>query len=338
MIAVDRIEQSPEEQPMHISRRRVLQFAAVALPALPRLAHAETYPARPVHLVVTVPPGGSPDIIGRLLGQYLSQRLGQPIVIENRPGASANIGTEFVVHAPPDGYTVLLAMSANAINASLYHHLNYNFMRDTVPIAGVGAVPLVMIESPLLPPKTVPDFMVYAKANPGKINMALAGKGTPLDVAGEMFKMMAGLDIIGVPYQGEAPAVPDLLTGQVQIMFGAMPTSLGYIKSGKLRALAVTSPARQDILPDVPAMAEFLPGYEASGWYGVAAPKGTPAGVIDILNKAINEALADPDIRKKFAALGCKPSGGSAADFGGFVAAETEKWANVIKFAGITAD
>ena len=325
---------------MNFSRRRVLQWvmAAAAPPMLPRATWAQAYPARPVHLVVSVPPGGSPDIIARLLGQSLSARLGQPFVIENRPGASANIATEFVVNAPPDGHTLLFAMSANAINASLYHHLNYNFMRDTAPVAGVGSVPLVMIANPAFPALTIPDFIAYAKANPGKINMALAGKGTPLDVAGELFKMMAGVDIVGVSYQGEAPAVPDLMSGQVQIMFGAMPTSLGYIKSGKLRALAVTSTARQDIFPDIPAMAEFLPGYEASGWYGIAAPKATPPDVIETLNKAVNAALADPELKKRFAELGCTPSGGSPAGFGKFIADETDKWAKVIKFAGITAD
>jgi tripartite-type tricarboxylate transporter receptor subunit TctC len=325
---------------MSMTRRRIVKLgaAAVAWPSVPRVSHAQAYPARPVHLVVTVPPGGSPDIIARLLGQYLSDRLGQPFVIENRPGASANIGTEYVVNAAPDGYTALFTMSANAINASLYHHLNYNFLRDMAPVAGVGGVPLVMVENLSFPPKTVPEFIAYAKANPGKINMALAGKGTPLDVAGELFKMMAGVDIAGVPYQGEAPAVPDMMSGQVQIMFGAMPTSLGYIKGGKLRALAVTTTTRQDILPDVPAMAEFLPGYEATGWYGIAVPKATPPEIVATLNQAINAALADPGVKARFAELGCKPSGGSADDFGKFIADETDKWGKVIKFAGITAD
>lgn len=324
---------------MRLSRRRILRAAAgCAALAATRPALAQAYPARPVHLVVTVPPGGSPDIIARLIGQFLSQRLGQTFVIDNRPGASANIGTEYVVHAPPDGYTLLFAMSANAINASLFHHLSYNFMGDTVPVAGVGGVPLVLIESPAFPAKSVPELIAAAKASPGKINVALAGKGTPLDVAGELFKMMAGVDIVGVSYQGEAPAVPDLLSGQVQIMFGAMPTSMGYITSGKLRALAVTTRNRQGILPDVPAMAEFLPGYEATGWYGVAAPKGTPPEIVATLNAAINAALADPGVKKRFAELGCKPSGGSPADFGKFVADETDKWAKVVKFAGITAD
>jgi tripartite-type tricarboxylate transporter receptor subunit TctC len=325
---------------MTASRRNVWQWmsAAAALPALPRQALAQTYPSRPVHWVVTVPPGGSPDIIARLLGEYLAQHMGQPFVIENRPGASANIGTELVVHAPPDGNTMLFAMSANAINASAYRHLNYNFIRDSVPVVGIGAVPLVLVAAPSLPAQTVPELIAYAKANPGKINIAMAGKTTVLDVASELFKMMAGVDIVGVPYQGETPAVPDLMNGRVQLMFGALPTSLGYIKSGKLRALAVTSATRQDLLPGVPAMTEFLPGYEASGWYGVVVPKGTPPEIVAALNKAINAALADPAVRKRFAELGCTPSGGSPEDFAKFIAADTDKWAKVIKFAGITAD
>jgi len=325
---------------MKVPRRRVLQMAtaAAALPALSRLAWAETYPARPVHLIVTVPAGGSPDIIARLIGQWLSDQMGQPFVIENRPGASTNIGTEFAVKAPPDGYTLLTAMSSNAINASLYPHLNYNFIRDAAPVALIGSIPLVLIENPAFPAKTVPEFIDYAKANPGKINMAMSGKGTPLDVAGELFRMMAGVNIVAVPYQGEASAMPDLISGQVQAMFGVMPASLGYIKSGRLRALAVTTPARQEILPDVPAMAEFLPGFEASGWYGIVVPKATSADIVDSLNKQINAALADPAIKQRLTALGCRIAGGSPADFENFIANETEKWAKVIKFAGITAD
>jgi tripartite-type tricarboxylate transporter receptor subunit TctC len=325
---------------MQIPRRRALQLAAglAALPALSRMAGAQTYPTRPVHLIVTVPAGGSPDIIARLIGQWLSEHMGQPFVVENRPGASANIGTEFAVKSPPDGYTLLTAMSANAINASLYPHLNYNFIQDTTPVAGIGSIPLVMIENPSVPAKTVPEFIAYAKANPGKINMAMAGKGTPLDVAGELFRMMAGVDIVGVPYQGEAPAVPDLISGQVQVMFGVMPASLGYIRDGKLRALAVTTATRQAVLPDVPAMAEFLPGFEASGWYGIVVPKATPAAVVSTLNKEVNAALADPEIKQRLTALGCSVSGGSPAEFAKFIADETDKWAKVIKFAGITAD
>jgi tripartite-type tricarboxylate transporter receptor subunit TctC len=266
---------------MIMSRRQIWRYVIGAAASLPlasqpfgsRLAAAPNYPTRPVHVVVTVPAGGSPDIVARLLGQWLPERLAQPFVIENRPGASANIGTEFVVGAAPDGHTLLVAMSANAINASLYPNLNYNFIRDTAPVALIGGIPLVLVASPSLPAKTVPELIAYAKANPGKINMATAGKGTPLDVAGELFKMMAGVEIVSVTYQGESPAIPDLLSGQMQIMFGVLPASLGYIKSGRLRALAVTTAARQAILSDVPTMGELLPGFEAVGWYGIAAPK-----------------------------------------------------------------
>jgi tripartite-type tricarboxylate transporter receptor subunit TctC len=291
-----------------------------------------------VHVVVTVPAGGSPDIVARLLGQWLSERLAQPFVIENRPGASANIGTEFVVRAAPDGHTLLVAMSANAINASLYPNLNYNFIRDAAPVALIGGIPLVLVASPSLPAKTVPELIAYAKANPGKINMATAGKGTPLDVAGELFKMMAGVEVVSVTYQGESPAIPDLLSGQMQIMFGVLPASLGYIKSGRLRALAVTTTARQAILPDVPTMGELLPGFEAVGWYGIAAPKNTPPDVIAILNRKVNEALRDPDINKRLTELGVGPGGGSPDDFATFIAAETEKWRKVVDFAGTKAN
>jgi tripartite-type tricarboxylate transporter receptor subunit TctC len=325
---------------MLTSRRQIWHFTigAAALPLVARVAAAQNYPSRPVHLVVTVPAGGSPDIIARLLGQWLSDRLAQPIVVENRPGASANIGTEFVVRATPDGYTLLMAMSANAINASLYPKLNYNFIRDAAPVALIGRIPLVLVANPSLPAKTVPELIAYAKANPGKINMASAGKGTPLDVAGELFKMMAGVDIVSVTYQGESQAFPDLLSGQMQIMFGVVPASLGYIKSGRLRALAVTTPARQQVLPEVPAMGEFLPGFEASGWYGIAAPKDTPADVVALLNKTTNDALRDPEIKKRLAELGVGPGGGSASDFAAFIAAETEKWAKVVNFAGSKAN
>ena len=322
---------------MKVARRHFLNLAMGAA-ALPGLAWADNYPTRPVRLIVTVPAGGSPDIIGRLIGQWLSERLGQAFVVENRPGASANIGTELVVKAPPDGGTLLLAMSANAINGSLYQHLNFNFIRDTVPVASIARIPLVMDVNLAVPARTVPEFIAYAKANPGKINLASAGNGTPLYVAGELFKMMAGVSMIDVPYQGEAAAMPDLLGGQVQALFGVMPASLGYIKSGKLRALAVTTATRQEVLPDVPAMAEFLPGYEASGWYGVVAPKGTPAAIVDALNKTINAGLADPTLKARLSALGCGVFSGSPADFANFIAAETAKWAKVIKFANIKAD
>jgi tripartite-type tricarboxylate transporter receptor subunit TctC len=325
---------------MTLRRRRFLQLAsgAVALPALPRMARAQPYPNRPVRMIVTVPAGGSPDIIGRLISQWLSEKLGQPFVVENRPGASANIGTELAVKASPDGDTLLLAMSANAINASLFQHLNFNFIRDTAPVASIATIPLVMDVNLSVPAKTVPEFIAYAKANPGKINLASGGTGTPLYVAGALFKMMAGVSMLDVIYQGEGAAMPDLLGGQVQAMFGVMPASLGYIKSGKLNALAVTSPKRQGVLPDVPAMAEFLSGYEANGWYGVAAPKGTPPEIIETLNKQINAALADPTMRQRFTELGCGVFSGSPADFQKFIANETEKWEKVIKFAGVKAD
>jgi tripartite-type tricarboxylate transporter receptor subunit TctC len=299
------------------------------------MTQAQSYPTRPVRLIVTVPAGSSPDIIGRLIGQWLSERLGQQFFVENRPGASANIGTEFVVKAPPDGSTLFLAMSANAINASLYSNLNFNFIRDTEPVASIARIPLVMEENVSVPARTVSEFIAYARANPGKINLAAGGNGTPLYVAGQLFKMMASVDLTDVSYQGEAAAIPDLISGQVHVMFGVTPASLGYIKSGKLRALAVTTAARQRVLPDVPAMAEFLPGYEASGWYGVVVPKGTPTEIVEKLNKEINAALADPVINQRLTDLGCAVFAGSPAEFGAFIAAETEKWAKVIKFAGI---
>jgi len=321
--------------------RCVIGAAALPLASQPfgsRPAAAPNYPTRPVHVVVTVPAGGSPDIVARLLGQWLSERLAQPFVIENRPGASANIGTEFVVRAAPDGHTLLVAMSANVINASLYPNLNYNFIRDATPVALIGGIPLVLVASLSLPAKTVPELIAYAKANPGKINMATAGKGTPLDVAGELFKMMAGVEVVSVTYQGESPAIPDLLSGQMQIMFGVLPASLGYIKSGRLRALAVTTAARQEVLPDLPTMAEFLPGFEAVGWYGIAAPKNTPADIVELLNKEINAALRDPEIKKRLTELGVGPGGGSAGDFAAFIAAETEKWRKVVSFVGSKAN
>ena len=322
---------------MKFPRRRFLHLAAgvAACPVLIRMTHAQSYPTRPVRLIVTVPAGSSPDIIGRLIGQWLSERLGQQFFVENRPGASANIGTEFVVKAPPDGSTLLLAMSANAINPSLYSNLNFNFIRDTEPVASIARIPLVMEENVSVPARTVSEFIAYAKANPGKINLAAGGNGTPLYVAGQLFKMLASVDLADVSYQGEAAAIPDLISGQVQVMFGVTPASLGYIRSGKLRALAVTTAARQRVLPDVPAMAEYLPGYEASGWYGVVVPKGTPTEIIEKLNKEINAALTDPAINQRLTDLGCAVFAGSPAEFGAFIAAETEKWANVIKFAGI---
>jgi tripartite-type tricarboxylate transporter receptor subunit TctC len=325
---------------MKIARRKFLRLAAASptLSFLPRAAKAQSYPTRPIRLIVQVPPGGSPDIVARVMGQWLSEKLGQPVVVDNRPGASGNIATEFVTKATPDGYTLLLSMSSNAINASLYQHLNFNFMQDTAPVASISLIPLVMDVNPAVPAKSVPEFIDYVKANPGKVNLASSGVGTPLYVAGALFKMMTGLTMLDVNYQGEAGAMPDLLGGQVQAMFGVMPASLGYIKSGQLRALAVTSKKRQELMPDVPAMDEYVPGYEASGWYGVSAPKGTPADIVQMLNKQINAGLADAGVRKRLDDLGCNVFSGAPDDFAKFVAAETDKWAKVIKFANIKVD
>jgi tripartite-type tricarboxylate transporter receptor subunit TctC len=307
------------------------------LPLFSRIARAQAYPTRPVRLTVSVPAGGSPDIVGRLIGQWLSERLGQPFVVENRPGASANIGTEAVVRAPADGYSLLLAMSANAINASVYD-LRFNFIRDTTPVASIGTIPLVMVVNPAVPATTVPEFIAHAKSIPGKINMASGGNATPLHVAGELFKMMAGVNLTHVPYRGEAASLPDLVSGQMQVMFGVLPASLGAIRSGQLRALAVTSPKRQAALPDIPAMAEFLPGYEAYGWYGIVAPKGTPPEIVEKLNKEINAALADAKTRERLTDLGCGVFAGSPADFGKFIVDYTEKWAKIIRAAGVKAE
>jgi tripartite-type tricarboxylate transporter receptor subunit TctC len=325
---------------MILPRRQFLHLmaGAAAVPAVSRLAQAQSYPARPVRLTVQTPAGGSPDIIARVISQWLSERLGQQFVVDNRPGASGNIGTEAVVRAPADGYSLLLAMSANAINATLFDNLRFSFVRDTVPVALVGRIPLVMEVHPSIPAKTVPEFIAYAKANPGKINMASAGNATPLHVAGELFQMMAGIRLVHVPYRGEAGAMPDLLTGQVHVMFGVVPSSLGYIREGKLRALAVTTAERLEVLPDVPAMEEFLPGYEASGWYGIAAPKDTPRDIVEKLNREINGAFADPKMKERLADLGCLVSAGSPADFEKFIAGETEKWAKVIRTAGLKAE
>jgi tripartite-type tricarboxylate transporter receptor subunit TctC len=324
---------------MILPRRQFLHLAAVAaaLPAASRLAQAQSYPARPVRLTVQTPAGGSPDIIARVISQWLSERLGQQFVVDNRPGASGNIGTETVVRAPADGYSLLFAMSANAINATLFDNLRFSFVRDTAPVALVGRIPLVTEVHPSIPAKTVPEFIAYAKANPGKINMASAGNATPLHVAGELFQMMAGVHLVHVPYRGEAVAMPDLLSGQVHVMFGVVPSSLGYIREGKLRALAVTTAKRLEVLPDVPAMEEFLAGYEASGWYGIAAPKATPPEIIEKLNQEINGAFADPKMKERLADLGCLVFAGSPADFGTFIAGETDKWAKVIRTAGIKA-
>jgi tripartite-type tricarboxylate transporter receptor subunit TctC len=322
---------------MKLPRRNFLHLAAgsAALPAVSRIAWAQAYPTRPVRLIVTTAAGGSPDIIARLIGQWLSERLGQPVIVDNRPGAGGNIGTEIGVRAPPDGYTLLMALSLNAINAAVYEKLPFNFIRDTAPVASIASIPLIMEVNPSVPVKTVPEFIAYAKANPGKINMASGGSGTPAHVAGELFKMMAGINMVHVPYRGEGLALPDLISGQLQAMFGVMPASLGYIKAGKLRALAVTTAKRQELLPDVPTVGEFLPGYEARGWYGIVVPKATPVNIIEKLNQEINAALADPTMKTRLTDLGCAVFAGSPADFGKFIAEETEKWAKVVKFAGI---
>jgi tripartite-type tricarboxylate transporter receptor subunit TctC len=318
-------------------RRQFLHLAAgaAALPALPRVVRAQAYPTRPVRIFVGFAAGGGVDIVARLIGQWLSERLGQPVIIENRPGAGGNIGTEAVVRAPADGYTLLMVGAYNAINATLYDKLNFNFSRDIAPVAGIIVVPNVMVVNPSVPTKTVPEFIAYAKANPGKINMASSGSGSSLHVSGELFKMMADVKMTHVPYRGTAPALTDLLSGQVQVIFSPMPAALEYIKAAKLRALAVTTTTRSDELPDVPTVNDFVPGYEASTWYGVGVPTGTPAEIIDKLNKEINAGLADPNMKARLADFGGAPLVGSPADFGKLIADETEKWGKVITVAGI---
>jgi tripartite-type tricarboxylate transporter receptor subunit TctC len=325
---------------MKLPRRQFLHLAAgaAALPGLSRVANAETYPARPVRIIVGFPAGGPADIVARLMGQWLSDRLGQQFVIENRPGAGSNIGTEVAVRAPPDGYTLLLANTTNAINATLYDNLNFNFIRDIAPVASIVRGPNVMEVNPSFPARTVPEFIAYAKSNPGKVNFASGGNGSTAQLAGELFKMMAGVDMVQVPYKGSAPALTDLLGGQVQVYFDLIISSIEHIRAGRLRALAVTTATRSQALPDIPTVGDFVPGYEASSWQGVGAPKGTPPEIIEILNKEINEALADPKLKERLADLGGTMFAGSPADFGKFIAEETEKWAKVIKFAGIKLD
>ena len=299
------------------------------------LAWAQAYPSRPVRIIVGYAAGGAQDIVARLIGQSLSARLGQPFVVENRPGAGGNIATESVVKAAPDGYTLLLLNTPDAINATLYDNLNYNIVRDIAPVADVMHMPAVMVVNPALPPKTVPEFVAYTKANPGKVNMASAGVGSSGHLAGELFKMMTGADMVHVPYRGGAPALADLLGGQVQVFFGVVASSMGHIQAGRLRALAVTTATRSPALPDVPALAESIPGYEASGWSGIAAPKATPKDIIDTLNQAINAALADAKTKAQLVALGGTLAPGSAADFASFVAHETEKWRDVVRSANV---
>jgi tripartite-type tricarboxylate transporter receptor subunit TctC len=325
---------------MKLPRRNFLYLAAgtAVLSTTSRIAWGQAYPARPVRLIVGFPPGGVVDMVARLMGQWLSERLGQSFVIENRPGAGGNIATEAVVRAPADGYTLLMVSIPHAINAALYDKLNFDFIRDVVPAASIMRAPGVMVINPSVPAKTVPEFIAHVKANPGKINMASAGNGTTGHVFGELFKFMTGLNMVHVPYRGGLPAITDLLGGQVQVYFGPIAESIEHIRAGKLRPLAVTAAARSDGLPEVPAMAEFVPGYEASGWHGIGAPANTPAEVIDRLNKEINAGLADPKMKARLADLGGIPLTGSPADFGELIAEETEKWAKVVKFSGLKAE
>ena len=321
---------------MKLPRREYLHLAAgaAALPAVSRVAMAQAYPTRPVRWIVGFPPAGIADILPRLIGQWLSERLGQPFVVENRPGAGSNIAVEAVVKGPADGYTLLMVTSANAINATLYEKLNFDITRDIAPVASLVKVPLVMEINPSVPAKTVPEFVTYAKANPGKLSMASGGNGTTLHVAGELFKMMTGVNMVHVPYRGGGAALADLIGGQVQVMFDNLPTSIETIRAGKLRPLAVTTRIRSDVLPDVPTVAEFVTGYEASTMLGVGAARNTPAEIIDKLNKEINAALADPKIKARLAELGAPVLAGSPADFGKLIVEETEKWAKVVKFSG----
>jgi tripartite-type tricarboxylate transporter receptor subunit TctC len=308
------------------------------LPAVSKSAKAQAYPARPIRLIVGYTPGGSADLTSRLMGQWLSERLGQSFVIENRPGGGTNIATEAVVRAPPDGYTLLLAAPANAINATLYDKLNFNFLRDVEPVAGLIRFPNVVVVNPSVPVKSIPELIAYAKANPGKLNMASSGNGSTIHMSGELFKMLTGINMVHVPYRGGAPALTDLIGGQVHVMFDNIPTCAEHVKSGKLRGLAVTSTTRSEVLPDLPTVADFLPGYEASAWYGIVAPKNTPAEVIDRLNKEINGVLADAAAKTRFAELGAILLPGSAADFGKLLADETDKWGKVVKFSGARVD
>jgi tripartite-type tricarboxylate transporter receptor subunit TctC len=321
-------------------RRRFLHLAAgaAALPAVSRVAWGQAYPARAVRVVVPVAAGGANDVTGRLISQWLSERLGQQFFIENRPGAGTNVGTEAVIRAPADGYTLLISGSNAAINPTLFQTLSFNFIRDTAPIGSIVRVPQLMQVNPSLPVKSVPEFIAYAKANPGKIAMGSGGNGSPAHVIGEYFKLMTGTDLTHVPYRGAAPAVSDLLGGQIQVAFTELATSLGHVKSGNLRALAVTTAARTEALPDVPTLSEFIPGFEASQWVGLVAPKDTPSAIIDKLNIEINAALADPRIKARFADLGGMVLPGSPADFGKLIRDETEKWAKVIRAANIKVE
>jgi tripartite-type tricarboxylate transporter receptor subunit TctC len=321
----------------NLPRRQLLHLAAsaAALPAVSRIAEAQTYPIRPVRIIVGFAAGGVTDIVARLTGQWLSQRLGQQFIVENRPGAGGNTAAEAVVGAPPDGYTLLIAASSDAINSTVYKKLNFNFIRDTVPIARIAYSPLVMVVAPQFPAKTVPEFIAYAKANPGKLNLGTAGFGTPIHVVGELFKMTAGLDLAQVHYRGEAPALADLLGQQIDAVFATLSGSIAYVRANQLRALAVMSATRSPELPKIPVMADFVPGLEASAWSGIVAPKNTPAEIIVRLNTAVNAALADPTMKTRFVEIGATVFPGSPAEFGKFIADDTEKMAKVVKFAGI---
>jgi len=323
---------------MQLSRRAVLRLiaASAALPAAARMTWAQAYPARPLRIIVPFPAGQASDTVARLVGQSLSERLGQPFVIENRTGAGGNIGTESVVRAMPDGYTLLLASLSNAVNATLYKKLNFDFIRDIAPVASIGGGPYLMVVNPSVPAKTVSEFIAYAKTNSGKINMGSSGSGSVSHIFGELFKMLTGVSLVHVPYRGGY--VPDLLSGQVQVVFGTISSCIQYVRSGMLRALAVTSATRSDALPDIPALAEFVPGYEASQWYGIGAPKETPADVVEKLNKAVNAVAADPAIRARLAGLGIDPTPMTSSAFGTFIADETEKWGKVIRAANIQVE
>jgi len=321
---------------MKLPRRRFLQLVAggAALPAASRVAWAHAYPSRPIRWMVGFAPGGATDILARLIGQWLSERLGQSVVIENRPGAGSNIATEAVVNAPADGYTLLLISTAQTVNATLYEKLNYNFLRDIAPVASLTREPNVMVVNPSVPAKTVPEFIAYAKTMPGKLNMASSGIGTSVHVGGELFKMMTGVNMQHVPYRGAAPAITDLLSGQMQVMFATVSSSIEYVRTGKLRALGVTTAARTPAMPDTPTVGDFVPGYEASALLGVGVPRNTPAEIIERLNKEFNAGLADPKMKAKLADLGGVVLPGSPASFGRLLAEETEKWAEVVKFSG----
>ncbi|MBA2397804.1 MAG: tripartite tricarboxylate transporter substrate binding protein [Bradyrhizobium sp.] len=325
---------------MKFPRRTFLYLAvgAAALPAVSRIARAQAYPSRPVRIIVGFPAGGATDIQARLMGQWLSDRLGQQFIIENRAGASGNIGTEAVAKAPADGYTLLQIVTPHAINAALYTNLNFDFIRDIAPVICAARLAYVVVVHPAVPAKTSPEFIAYAKANPGKINYGSAGPGTPQNIACELFKMMAGVNLVHVPYRGGAPATTDLVGGHLHVIFAPVSESIEHIKAGKLRALAVTTTTRLDVLPDVSTVADFVPGYEASGFAGIGVPKGTPADIIDMLNKELNAALADSKIKARIVELGGTVAGGTPAEFGTIISEATEKWAKVIKVAGIKAE